>query len=196
MIPLPVEDVLERLRGRLLTPGAWSSGHPGERQAAVLVAFVGSRDQPALLFIRRADGLDVHSGQVAFPGGNRDPGDEGPVATALREAGEEVGLSASDVEVLGLLPEVWTATTGFRITGVVARLAPGAAPRPDGREVVEAFAVALATLADPGVYREEIWTGSGGARRVPYFHVEPHVIWGATGRIVRRLLDSLAPALS
>ncbi len=190
-MPATVETILARLRSRLLPPGPWSPPRAGERQAAVLVPFVGASAEPALLFIRRGEGLDVHSGQVAFPGGNRDPGDDGPVATALREAQEEIGLAPAEVEVLGLLPEVVTMTTGFRITGVVALLAPGAVPRPDGREVAEAFTVRLAALADPAVYREEVRTANGATRRVPYFDVAPHLIWGATGRIVRRLLDHL-----
>ncbi len=187
-------DVLARLRSRLLPPGPWPPPPTGrERQAAVLVPFVAAGTDPALLFIRRAEGLDVHSGQVAFPGGNRDLADAGPVATALREAEEEIGLAPAQVEVLGLLPEVATLSTGFRITGAVALLAPSVVPRPDGREVAEAFTVPLARLADPAVYREEIRSTNGIARPVPFYHVEPYVIWGATGRIVRQLLDHLRP---
>ncbi|HEY7675733.1 MAG TPA: CoA pyrophosphatase, partial [Candidatus Methylomirabilis sp.] len=101
-MPGAVQDLLVRLRPRLLPPGPWPPGRAGERQAAVLVPFVGTGGEAALLFIRRAEGLDVHSGQVAFPGGNRDREDEGPVATALREAQEEIGLAPAEVEVLGL----------------------------------------------------------------------------------------------
>ena len=189
-MPASLDDVLARLRPRLLPPGPWPAAPAGgERQAAVLVPFVVEAAGPSLLFIRRAEGADVHSGQIAFPGGNRDPGDLGPAATALREAEEEIGLAPADVEVLGLLPEVVTFTTGFRITGAVAILFPGAAPRPDGREAAEVFTVPLARLADPAVYREEILSSNGITRPVPFFHVEPYVIWGATGRILRRLLD-------
>ena len=188
-----VQDILARLRPRLLPPGPWQPGRAGERQAAVLVPFAGASPEPVLLFIRRAEGLDVHSGQVAFPGGNRDPGDDGPVATALREAQEEIGLAPAEVEVQGLLPDVATMTTGYRITGVVALLAPRTVARPDGREVAEAFTVPLAALADPAVYREEVRAENGVTRQVPYFDVAPYLIWGATGRIVRRLLDQLSP---
>jgi len=191
-MPGTLQDVLARLRPRLRPPGPWPPGRPGERQAAVLVPFVGAAGEPTLLFIRRAEGLDVHSGQVAFPGGNRDPEDAGPVATALREAQEEVGLAPAEVEVLGLLPDVVTMTTGYCITGVVALLAAGAVPRPDRREVAEAFTVRLAALADPAVYREEVRTVNGPTRRVPYFDVAPHLIWGATGRVVRTLLDHMS----
>ena len=187
-----LDEILARLRPRLLPPGPWAPGRSGERQAAVLVPFVIAGADLALLFIRRAEGMEVHSGQVAFPGGNRDPQDDGPVATALREAQEEVGLSRPQVNVLGLLGEVRAYTSGFRITGVVSLLAPEAIPRPDVREVAEAFTVPLRALADPAVYREEVRTANGITRRVPYFHVEPHMVWGVTGRIVRQLLDHLA----
>jgi 8-oxo-dGTP pyrophosphatase MutT (NUDIX family) len=192
-MPISLEEVLARLRPHLLPPGPWPPGPSGERQAAVLVPFVAAVGEPALLFIRRAEGMEVHSGQVAFPGGNRDARDDGPVATALREAQEEVGLTRTQVEVLGLLGEVRAYTSGFRITGVVSLLAAGAVPRPDGREVAEAFTVPVRALADPAVYREEARTANGITRRVPYFHVEPHMVWGVTGRIVRQLLDHLAP---
>jgi 8-oxo-dGTP pyrophosphatase MutT (NUDIX family) len=149
--------------------------------------------EPVLLFIRRADGLGVHSGQVAFPGGNRDPEDADPVVTALREAHEEVGLASKDAEVLGLLPDVLAVSTGFRITGVVSRLALGVVPRPNPREVAEVFTVPVAAIADPALYREEIRNANGVAHGVPYFHVAPHIVWGVTGRVVRQLLNHLTP---
>ncbi len=192
-MPATGQDILGRLRPRLLPPGPWPPATAGERQAAVLVPFLSVGGAPALLFIMRADGLDVHSGQAAFPGGNRNPADAGPVATALREAREEIGLGPADAEVLGLLSDVRTRSTGFRITGVVARLASGASPRPDGIEVAETFAVPLADLRDAAVYREVVDTVNGVTRPVPYFHVRPHLIWGATGRIVRQLLDLMEP---
>jgi 8-oxo-dGTP pyrophosphatase MutT (NUDIX family) len=192
-MPAVLTDVLARLRPHLRGPIPWGPARPGERQAAVLVPFLTVGADASLLFIRRSDGPGVHAGQVAFPGGNRDAGDEGPVATALREAAEEVGLDPADAEVLGLLPDVQTRSTGFRITAVVARLAAGAAPRPDGIEVAETFTVSLAGLRDPAVYREEVNTVNGITRPIPYFDVRPYLIWGVTGRIVRQLLDLIEP---
>lgn len=92
----------------------------GGRDSAVLVLF-GEGDQgPDLLLIERAATLRSHAGQPAFPGGAQDPEDDGPVAAALREAQEEVGLRPDSVDVLGVLPALWLPPSGFVVHPVVA----------------------------------------------------------------------------
>ena len=92
----------------------------GGRASAVLVLFGEGPGGPDLLFIQRSAELRLHAGQPAFPGGAIDAGDEGPVAAALREAAEEVGLDPADVDVVGTLPELFIPRTGFRVVPVLA----------------------------------------------------------------------------
>jgi 8-oxo-dGTP pyrophosphatase MutT (NUDIX family) len=168
-------------------------------QASVLIALV-LRESMTVLLTQRTDHLNDHPGQISFPGGRVEASDADAVATALREAHEEIGLEPFEVEVLGSLP-TYTTSTGFIVTPVVGLVQPGAALRPDPIEVAEVFEVPLAWLMDPanhqrhavdvaGATREFFsipWQGSdanGAARR--YF------IWGATAAILRNLYRFLA----
>ena len=92
----------------------------GGRPSAVLVLFAAGPGGPDLLLIQRSAGLRLHAGQPAFPGGAIDAGDEGPVAAALREAAEEVGVDPGGVDVVGILPEMFIERTGFRVVPVLA----------------------------------------------------------------------------
>src|SRR5260370_882378 len=127
----------------------------GFLESAVLVPIVVEPDASArLLFTVRPADMSKHAGQIAFPGGKRDPGDADLAATALREAAEELGIEPAAVEVLGLLDDVPT-PTGFVITPVVARLLGPLELRPSAREVAEVFAVPLDELRDPTRYKSE-----------------------------------------
>jgi 8-oxo-dGTP pyrophosphatase MutT (NUDIX family) len=140
---------------------------------------------PDLLLIQRSEGLRLHAGQPAFPGGAID-GDEGPVAAALREAAEEVGLDPAGVDVLGTLPEVFIARTGFRVVPVLGWWREPCAVAPvDPREVAAVERVGLAELADPAA-RLMVRMPSG--RTAPAFRVRGMLIWGFTAAIVDRLL--------
>lgn len=162
--------------------------------AAVLVPVV-MRDQPTLLLTERTAHLPTHAGQVAFPGGKIDAGDADAVATALREAEEEVGLWPGHVEVLGTLP-VYTTGTAFMVTPVVALVDPGHTLRPNPQEVAEAFEVPLAYLMNPAHHRrhELVWEG----RLRQWFSMPYHdgraerFIWGATAGMVRNLYRLLS----
>ncbi len=168
----------------------------GLREAAVLVPLLVEPGVPErLIFIRRQEALRAHAGQIAFPGGKRDPGDRDLPATAVRETAEELGIDPAAVEVLGLLDDVPT-PTGFVITPVVARVAGPVTLLPESAEVAEAFLVEVPRLLRPDVYR------SGGTREflgVSYemheYHLASRRVWGATARIVWQLLGVLAPHL-
>ncbi|MFN0064135.1 MAG: CoA pyrophosphatase [Myxococcaceae bacterium] len=162
---------------------------PGDfREAAVLAPLVVRPDGPRLVFTKRPDTLRHHAGQISFPGGQRDPGDATPLATALRELGEELGVAASDVQVLGGLDELATPSR-FRIAPFVGRLPNDVVFRPDKTEVEEVFEVPLADFLKPGVRREEQRVVFGTSRNVYFYDVPPRVIWGATGFIIHRLLE-------
>lgn len=162
------------------------------RPAGVLVAVDMTRDGVArIVLTKRASALRHHPGQVAFPGGKVDPGDDGPVGAALRETHEEIGMPRDVVEVLGTLPAHRT-VTGFEVTPVLALITRPFNPVPEPGEVDEIFSVPLTHLIDPAAYVIEgrIWRG----QRRRYYAVPwgPYYVWGATARILRGLADRMA----
>jgi 8-oxo-dGTP pyrophosphatase MutT (NUDIX family) len=160
--------------------------------AAVLMA-ISNEPEPQLLFTRRTAHLKRHPGQVAFPGGRQDAGDADPVATALREALEEVAMPPADVEVLGTLDPYRTGT-GFLVTPVVGVVPPGLQLQADPGEVDELFHVPLAHVLDPANHLRQSGHWQGETRHFWTIRHDSHVIWGATaGMIVAlsRRLDGL-----
>lgn len=158
--------------------------------AAVLVPIVARGGAMTVLFTRRTDGLARHAGQVSFPGGHAEAGDAAPVATALREAREEVGIAAASVAIVGRLEER-PVGTGYRIVPVVGLLADPPPFAADSREVAEIFEVPLPFVLDPANYRRERMVVEGVPRR---FHALPYrryFIWGATAAILVNLRDVL-----
>jgi 8-oxo-dGTP pyrophosphatase MutT (NUDIX family) len=160
------------------------------RAAAVLVALSAQNDDVSVLIIKRTDTLRHHSGQYALPGGSRDPGDETAVATALREAHEEVGIAPGDVRVLGVLDDLAT-ITNFVVTPVV-----GWIPQPypltlNTAEVAFAVHLPLRAFLEPPTETPVPPTATRASfeRVVLSFDVDGHVIWGATARILRELAD-------
>jgi 8-oxo-dGTP pyrophosphatase MutT (NUDIX family) len=160
------------------------------RSAGVLVAIVELAGQPMVMLTKRSSALKHHPGQIAFPGGKVDPTDADPVAAALREAHEEIGLAPGMVTVLGTLSPHET-VTAFTITPVVGLISGPFTPRAEPGEVDEVFMVPLSHVTDPNNFQihYRMWRG---ARRhyfvVPY---GPYYIWGATARILRGLAERL-----
>jgi len=194
-------DLEQRLLDALTLTGGASSDFdlnksvvlPKERklsQAAVLVAF--NPEKQTLILTKRAARLKHHPGQIAFPGGKRDPEDADLIATARREAHEEIGLDPERVTVLGHLPSHET-VTGFQVTPIIGLQTGTFMPKPEDGEVEEVFDVPISHVMNPASYRIEhrIWQGQ---RRffyvVPY---GPYYIWGATARILRGLADRMTP---
>ena len=158
----------------------------GGRPSAVLVLFGDGPGGPDLLFIQRSEGLRLHAGQPAFPGGAIDDGDGGPVGAALREAVEEVGLDPGGVDVVGMLPEVFIPRTDFRVFPVLAWWRrPSAVAPVDAGEVAAVERVSVAELADPAT---RLLVRVPDGRTTPAFRVRGMLIWGFTAALVDRLL--------
>ncbi|MCO8143724.1 CoA pyrophosphatase [Rhodovulum tesquicola] len=199
---MPGSDPLTLLRGALSRPGGETSDHDLNpdfimpegrvlRPAAVLVPILSSPAGLRVILTKRSSRLVHHPGQIAFPGGKLDAGDDGPVAAALRESHEEIGLPPDLVEVLGILPSHET-VTGFTVTPVLGHVRDCFDPIPEAGEVDEVFDVPFAELMDPARYvvQSRFWRGQ---RR--YYYTVPHgpyYIWGATARILRALADRVA----
>ena len=158
-------------------------------RAAVLVPLLDVDGAAHVLYTRRAASLPHHQGQVAFPGGTCDPADADCIATALREADEEIGLRPEDVRILGVLDDIETMTSRFVITPVVGVAPHPYAWRPQPGEVDHIFTVPVADLLAPDAERQETWDFSGRPMAIDFFPAGGQVIWGATHRITRNLLD-------
>jgi 8-oxo-dGTP pyrophosphatase MutT (NUDIX family) len=187
--PVPDREQIERLRRRLgerprvaVEAGRWT-------QAGVLVPLLIRPGGVGVVFTHRADTVLTHKGQISFPGGAKEPGDQSPVEAALRESYEEIGLEPAQVDVLGQLDDVPTVVSGFVITPVVGAVDVDLATlRPAPLEVKDVFVVPLRRLLEPAVHRVEDRVADGVTFPVHYFTVDQDVIWGATGRIVEQLL--------
>jgi 8-oxo-dGTP pyrophosphatase MutT (NUDIX family) len=205
----------ESLRGVFKNPPVWtpevkrepSLGQRAPQAAAVLVPIVMRGEQgnePHLLLTQRTQHLSSHAGQIAFPGGKVDPDDQSVEHAALREAEEEVGLTAEHVEVLGQLPSYITGTS-FHITPVVALVSPNHTLQTNAYEVEFAFEVPLSFLMDPANHRLHQWENNGVQRQwysMPYRPATTklskgsnasndsnpeteYFIWGATAGMIR-----------
>ncbi|WIT10568.1 CoA pyrophosphatase [Paucibacter sediminis] len=203
----------EALRQRFAAAPAWQPEFPGDgglfsqrepSAAAVLLPLVQRPEGLQVLLTQRTAHLRDHAGQISFPGGRSEPEDGSAVATALREAEEEIGLGAEHIEVIGELP-VYTTVTAFHVTPVVALVRPDFELKLDAFEVAEAFEVPLAWLMTPAHHRRHRfsweggerhflsmpWTGSdlagqGGGEPREYF------IWGATAAMLRNFYRFLS----
>lgn len=192
------------LRRRFATPPAWTPELRREprmtdrvpAQAAVLVPIVQRPQGATVLLTERTAHLSNHSGQVAFPGGRLDPEDANLAAAALREAWEEVGLSAQYIEVLGSLP-TYTTVTSFIVTPVVALVQPDFELTLNPFEVAQAFEVPLAWLMNPANHRRHAFSANDGSKRqwysMPYQDgPDERFVWGATAGMLRNLYRFLA----
>ncbi|MEO1199021.1 MAG: CoA pyrophosphatase [Pseudomonadota bacterium] len=159
------------------------------RRAAVLVPIV-SRAQPSVLLTRRADHLPSHAGQIAFPGGKVEKGDDGPLQAALRETREEIGLDRNEVTPLGYL-DLYETSTGFRIVPVVGLVRPGFDLLIDRNEVAAVFEVPLSFLMSPANHQRHSRNWQGKRRSFYAMPYGEHYIWGATAGMLRALYDRL-----
>jgi 8-oxo-dGTP pyrophosphatase MutT (NUDIX family) len=178
------------LRSVLLDPvDAAAMKAPGATDAAVLIAIFGHPEQPGLVFTERRSDLRRHPGEISFPGGRQDDPAEDLITTALREAEEEIGLHPGDVEVIGALPPVGTFVTGYKVHPFVGLIPEGLAFRPSPSEVAAILLFRIDELRAGFAMRRLVRRGV--PIRTPTYVVGEHLIWGATARILRELLERL-----
>ncbi|SFU41287.1 CoA pyrophosphatase [Halomonas korlensis] len=161
------------------------------REAAVLLPVV-DRPNPTLLFTRRASHLNTHQGQVAFPGGKREPEDADLLATALRESREEINLAPDEVELLGQLSDV-ISLHGLRVTPYVGLIPPDLPLTPDLSELDTIFEVPLSHFLDDQRTHTDVIHVDGRDYYVPSYqfpdtHGEEHIIWGLSAMMLVELL--------
>jgi len=196
--PVPPEHLsAQALAARFKAPPQWTPEFKVEARmserpltpASVLVGVV-AHSRPTILLTQRTADLSSHAGQVAFPGGKADATDADVVATALREAQEEVGLHPRHLQVLGTLPH-YTTGSGFVITPVVAVISPDYESVANAAEVAAIFEVPLDFLMNPAYHRRHTLQTPAGPRQwvsMPYGEGDQErYIWGATAGMLRNL---------
>ncbi len=164
---------------------------PDLTPAAVLIAIT-ARAAPGVLLTQRPASMRRHAGQIAFPGGRIDPGDDGPITAALREAEEEIGLARHHVTVIGATDQYSTGT-GFDITPVIGIVPPDLPLTPNTAEVEDWFEVPLAYLLDPANHAPASTMWQGVRRDYFEIHWQTRRIWGATAGMIVNLARRMAP---
>lgn len=170
---------------------------PGQapRPAAVLVLLYPGADGLNLVLTERTGHLPKHAGQISFPGGGVDPGDASLLQAALREAHEELGIEAGDLEVLAELRPVYIPPSNFLVHPFVAYTGRRPEFRPSPDEVAAVLEVPLGHLLDPDTVCTEVRELQGARLQVPYFRYQDHKIWGATAAMIDDLLARINAAL-
>jgi 8-oxo-dGTP pyrophosphatase MutT (NUDIX family) len=179
--------IRQRLTGALV-PAPRVSPLPDSAPAAVLVPVLTASDQARLVFTERTHTLSRHAGEISFPGGLVDPGED-PAEAALREAEEELGLAPAEVELLGSLPLVHTHVTGVLIVPFVGLLRRDPAFTPNAAEIAQVLEYSVADLV--ARRREREFEHEGRTFFTDVFDMDGHVIWGATARILRTFIDAV-----
>ena len=192
-VPPALHDhsIMDFVRGDLdRDPVLWEkAGVSATRPAAVLIPVV-DHPEPGVILTTRTSHLPSHASQIAFPGGKMDKGDASPLAAALREAEEEIGLDAHLIEPIGYL-DLYLTFSGFRILPVLARVIPNYELRINASEVADAFEVPLDFLMSPANHRRDSRDWKGVRREYYAMPFGERYIWGVTAGILRNLYEKV-----
>ena len=205
--PSADDGLLGRLRAALDAAGLGPNGLDvppppdprGRTLAAGLILLYPRRDSavgavtPHLVLTRRTTTLRRHSGQISLPGGRHDAADGSLLRTALRETHEELGIAPDGLAIWGRLEPEWIVVTHYLLAPFIAYAPRRPEFRPAPAEVAEVIEVPLAMLVDPATLAEETWELAGTERQVHFFRYGEHKIWGATARVLSKLVELLAP---
>lgn len=184
--PLPGAAAHEQMQPRLTSGQRIRfKSEVAPREGAVLLLLYPSAEKWFFPLIQRPAYNGVHGGQISLPGGKKDPGDVDLVATALREAQEEIGIVSEKVQILGQLTDFFVAASNHQVTPVVGFVDHAPAFTPDQHEVEEVMEAALHTLTDP-LHKKEttLRTSAGYDLIAPYYAVQDRMVWGATAMIL------------
>ena len=161
------------------------------KRSAVLIPIFCKEGEYHILFTKRSERVNFHKGQFCFPGGNRESRDSNLLETALREAKEEIGLEAKDVDIMGELDDCATLGSGYIISPFVAFIPYPYHFKMDSKEVEEFFSVPLSALMNESNFRQDYYPTGDKAGPGYAYEYEGKIIWGATARIVKQLIELL-----
>jgi 8-oxo-dGTP pyrophosphatase MutT (NUDIX family) len=167
---------------------------PGCRRAGVLVLLYPCDGELCLVLTRRTESIENHRGQVSFPGGGIHAGESARDA-ALRETEEELGVPPAALELLGELSPLYIPPSDYCVYPIVAHIRERPVFVPNPHEVAEVIEAPLSRLLDPATRREEVWPGRDTDRRVPFYAIGDHKVWGATAMVLCELLTLIGDTL-
>ena len=176
-----ISDILARHRPQPIPLGTL-------RPAAVLLPIYLRDGEETILFTRRTDHLEHHSGEISFPGGARQAEDASLAATALRETEEEMGIACGDVKLLGRLDDFYS-VHGYHVVPYVGTFAWPYPFRVNAEEIAEVIEVPVARLRDPAIFHTEDWEHRGRIHPVHFYLIDGHQIWGLTAAILKQFLE-------
>ncbi len=193
---IPLEQLLlvRDLSGRLVRRFEPPEGVTARLAAVLLLLFPTGEDLSFLLTVR-SNTLPNHRGEVSLPGGATDPEDASPIATALRECWEELGVAPDQITVWGSLTPIYIPPSNFRITPIVGFSAQPPELKPNTSEVSAVLTSTLRHLLDPATVVEEEWNLRGEQVHVPYFAIGGQKVWGATAIILSEFVARLRRVL-
>lgn len=184
-----LSPVLRKLERHLPLDGLTWDRHAGAYPEAAVLVPLTDEDEPRVLLGRRTRHLQHHPGEIAFPGGKREPEDLSPWVTARREACEEVGLRDADIHALGELRPMVT-RTGFEVHPCIARIPAALQLKIDRREFDTVFYQPLSRFADHALMELKTYEVDGRQVRVPHYRIDGDDIWGVTAAVLALVVNT------